>query len=66
MDMAKDDMPRYAKARDEVSFVVVIVSGRHHVNLGKEEDMARYLSGEERVAVRQAERRAFNIPILII
>lgn len=31
MDMAEDDMPRYAKARDEVSFVVITVSGRHLV-----------------------------------
>ena len=31
MDMTEDDVSRYAKARDEVSFVVAVVDGRHFI-----------------------------------
>ena len=39
MDMAEDDMPRYAKAGDEVSLVFVVLNGRHLIWVGKEKSL---------------------------
>lgn len=41
MNVTKDDMPRYAKARDEVPFVVATLDGRHLGELGEGKNLAR-------------------------
>lgn len=41
MDVAEDDMPRYAKARDEIPFVVATLDGRHLGELEEGKDWAR-------------------------
>ncbi len=42
MDVAEDNMPRYAKARDEVPFVVAALDGRHLGELDEDKDLARH------------------------
>jgi predicted Ser/Thr protein kinase len=41
MDVAEDDMPRYAKARDKIPFVVATLDGRHLGELEEGKDRAR-------------------------
>lgn len=65
MYVAEDDMPRYAKARDEVPFVVAALDGRHLRELGEGTNLARRFERLRIFFIETGQFESLHISLLI-